>query len=276
MTEHPLHAEDYEFVVRLLREQSGQILEPGKEYLVRARLSPLVDQHRLAGIDELVGRLRRGDSMLVDQVVEAMVITETSFFRDGHPFESLRHELLPRLIERRRAERRLNIWCAACSSGQEPYSVAILLKEHFPELESWQVNLTATDLSHEMLDRSREGRYSQIEISRGLTPVLLEKWFRQEGAIWRLDERVRRSVTFRPINLSHPWPPMETWDLILLRNVMIYFDVEVKRQILGRVSRVLRDDGYLLLGGAETTHNLDDSFQRLESYRAGFYQRKSR
>jgi chemotaxis protein methyltransferase CheR len=187
----------------------------------------------------------------------------------------LKKAIIPELIERRGARRQLNIWCAASSSGQEPYSIAILLHEYFPELSTWRVNLTATDISRGMLERSRAGRYSQLEVNRGLPTPLLLKWFRQEGASWCIDDRLRRAVAFAPLNLAQPWPPMPAWDLIVLRNVMIYFDNDVKRSILDRVARVLDRDGYLLLGGVETTLNLSDSFYRVEALRTGFYRLKT-
>lgn len=259
----------------MLREQCALALETGKEYLVSARLTPIVHKHGLETISQLIDELRRaGSNGLQMEVVEAMVTTETSFFRDIYPFETLRKTVLPRLIELRRSERQLNIWCAASSSGQEPYSIAILLKEYFPELSSWRVNLSATDISCEMLQRSRAGRYSQVEVNRGLTTELLNKWFRQEGAFWQLDDRIRDAITYTQMNLAQAWPSMPMWDLVLVRNVMIYFDNDVKKSILGRVGRVLRKDGYLLLGGAETTFNLDDSFARAEALKSGFYQLK--
>lgn len=270
-------ADDYAFVANLLRERCALILEPGKEYLIRARLTPVAQRNNLASVSLLISRIRKEQPQaLVTEVVEAMVTTETSFFRDIHPFETLKKTVLPELIARRRDQRQLNIWCAASSSGQEPYSVALLLKEHFPELATWRINLWATDISQEMLLRSRAGRYSQIEVNRGLPTPLLLKWFRQEGAIWQLDQQIRELVSFSQLNLASYWPAMAPWDLIFLRNVMIYFDNEVKKQILGRVARVLCPDGYLLLGGAETTLSLDDSFARIESLRAGFYQLKPR
>jgi chemotaxis protein methyltransferase CheR len=265
---------DFLFVADLVRRRCSLILEPGKEYLVKARLLPLAERCGFASIAQYIDRLRGGDERLTTDVVEAMVTTETSFFRDIHPFETLKKVVLPQLIELRRGQRRLDIWCAASSSGQEPYSIAILLKENFPELDDWRINLFATDISQEMLNRCGTGKYSQIEVNRGLPVALLLKWFRQEGATWILDERIRNMVTFSQLNLTQSWPSMPTWDLIFLRNVMIYFDNETKKLILGRIRRLLSRDGYLLLGGAETTLSLDDSFLRIETLKGGFYQLK--
>lgn len=233
MTESIVSTADYAFVAKLLREQCALVLDPGKDYLINSRLSPLAHRHGLTSINQLVRRLRdTSDSGLITEVVKAMVTTETSFFRDVHPFETLKKIVLPKLIELRRAQRQLNIWCAASSSGQEPYSIAILLKEYFPDLAGWQINLTATDISREMLQRSRAGRYSQVEVNRGLPTALLLKWFRQDAGCWQLSDQIRRMITFRPLNLAQPWPAMPMWDIVFLRNVMIYFDNAVKKTIL--------------------------------------------
>ncbi|MFM8251032.1 MAG: CheR family methyltransferase [Planctomycetota bacterium] len=269
---------DFAFVVHLVHQQCGLVLESGKEYLVRTRLTPVAARLGLPNLQALLQQLREipprqtNRHPLVVATVEALVTTETSFFRDLHPFETLRKTVLPALIERRQAQRTLNIWCAASSSGQEPYSLAILLHEHFPELTTWQVNFLATDLSQEMLARAQTARYSQIEVNRGLPTNLLLKWFRQEGTSWQLQSPVRDAVRFLPLNLHQPWFAMPKWDLILMRNVMIYFDSLAKSSILKRLSRSLQPDGYLILGATETTLNLSDSFERIESLKTGFHQ----
>jgi chemotaxis protein methyltransferase CheR len=269
----PLTDQDFDAVRRLLLERSAIVLEAGKQYLVEARLTPLVQRMKLNSIGELIARLRGEPSNgLYRQIVEAMVTTETSFFRDQHPFEAARKAVIPDLLRRRSDERRLNIWCAACSTGQEPYSMALLIKEHFPELSTWKISLLASDLSREVLVRAREGRFNQIEVNRGLPAALLVKYFDQHGTSWQLKPAVRDMVDFQEINLAQPWPPLPPMDLVFIRNVMIYFDVEMKKTILARLSRVLRPDGYLLLGGAETTFNLDDSYRRIEPLKSGFYQ----
>jgi chemotaxis protein methyltransferase CheR len=265
---------DFDFVRHLVRDRSAIVLEPGKEYLVESRLAPLVRQRHLESVSDLIALARTGtDQEIPTQIIDAMVTTESSFFRDRTPFESLRTTILPDLIQRRRAERRLSVWCAACSTGQEPYSFAILLREHFPELVNWNVSVLATDISKPILDRAREGRFSQIEVNRGLPALLLVKYFRQHGSSWELVEDLRRSVEFRELNLAQSWPYLSRMDLVFLRNVMIYFDVQTKRTILGRLATVLRPDGYLLLGGAETTLNIDDSYHRVTTVPGGFYQR---
>jgi chemotaxis protein methyltransferase CheR len=265
--------QDFDYICRLLKERSAIVLDSGKQYLVESRLTPLARKLQLNSLEALIGRLRTSaPNGLHNQVIEALVTTETSFFRDHNPFEALRKVVLPDLIQRRKNERRLNIWCGASSTGQEPYSLALLLRENFPELASWNISLMATDLSQEVLARAREGRYSQIEVNRGLPIALLLKYFQQEGTHWRLHANVRGMVDFRAMNLAQPWPPLPRMDLILLRNVMIYFEVETKKTILRRIAQLLRPDGYLLLGGAETTFNLDPSFRRVENLKTAFYQ----
>ena len=265
--------EDFEVVRRLLRERSAIVLEPSKKYLAETRLEPLAHRMKFASIGELIAQVRSASNLGIQrQIVEAMVTSESSFFRDHHPFDALRKVVIPDLIERRRSERRLSIWCAASANGQEPYSVALLLREHFPQLTGWQITLLASDISRDVLARAREGRFSQIEVNRGLPAALLVKYFEQHGTDWQLEHRVRSMVEFREINLAQPWPPLPRMDLVMIRNVMIYFDVDTKKVILGRLTRLLRPDGYLLLGGSETTLNLDNSYRRIEPFKAGFYQ----
>jgi chemotaxis protein methyltransferase CheR len=265
--------QDFDDVRRLLQEHSAIALDGSKQYLVETRLAPLLRQRNLNTIGELLAQLRgQADNGLHRQIVEALVTTESSFFRDHHPFEALRKVVLPDLINRRRDERRLDIWCAATAHGQEPYSLALLIREHFPELAGWKVSLLASDISREALAKAREGRYNQIEVNRGLPAALLVRYFVQHGTDWQLQEAVRNMVDFREINLARPWPYLPRMDLVLIRNVMIYFAVETKKAILGQLARLLRPGGYLLLGGAETTINLDDSYRRIESLKSGFYQ----
>jgi len=264
---------DFDAIRRLLLERSAIALEDDKKYLVEARLTPLVRRLDLGSIGDLIAQLRREPANGLDrQIVEALVTTESSFFRDHHPFEALRTMVIPDLVARRREARRLNIWCAACSTGQEPYSVAILLREHFPELAGWKVHLLASDLSREALARARAGRFKQIEVNRGLPAALLVKHFEQHGTEWQLRPPLRAMVDFQELNLARPWPALPPMDLVLLRNVMIYFGVETKKDILARLVRVLKPDGYLLLGGAETTLNLSDAYRRVEPLKSGFHQ----
>jgi chemotaxis protein methyltransferase CheR len=265
--------QDFDTICKLLRERSAIVLEKGKEYLVETRLAPLVRQLNVSSIGDLIARLRcQPSNGLYRQIVEALVTTESSFFRDHHPFEALRKVVVPDLINRRRDQRRLDIWSAASAAGQEPYSLALLFREHFPELAGWKISLLASDLSQQVLERAREGRYSQIEVNRGLPAALLVKYFEQHGTDWQLKPALRGMVDFQEINLAQAWPALPRMDLVLIRNVMIYFDVDTKKTILARLARVLRPDGYLLLGGAETTFNLSDCYRRVEPFKSGFYQ----
>ncbi len=265
--------QEFDAIRKLLYERSAIALDETKHYLVESRLTPILRRLNLQSIADLIALMRnQPGNGLSRQVVEAMVTTESSFFRDHHPFEALRKVVLPELIQRRQSERRLNVWCAASSHGQEPYSLAILLREHFSHLAGWQISLMASDISREVLARAREGRFNQIEVNRGLPANLLMKYFKQHGADWQLDESIRRMVDFQEINLAQAWPALPKMDLVLIRNVMIYFDVDMKKTILGKLARLLRPDGYLILGGAETTINLDDSYRRVEPMKAGLYQ----
>lgn len=263
---------DFAFLGELLQRRAGIQLEPGKEYLVTSRLEPVARSAGLASVAELVAALRSpGGSAVADAVVDAMTTNETSWFRDVHPFESLRTVVLPDLLSRRSGPRRLSIWCAACSSGQEPYSVAILLKEHFPQLAAWDVRILATDISPTMIERARAGNYSQLEVNRGLRAPLLVRYFTRQGSRFRLNEDVRSMVEFRVHNLTGSWAAIPQVDVVLMRNVLIYFDPRTKKQVLDRVGEVLRDDGYLLLGGSETTLNLDVAFERVTAGRTTWY-----
>lgn len=262
----------FEFVRTVLRQRSAHNLEDDKLYLVETRLLSVALRHGFQSVEDLVLRLRsRSNETLLSELVEAMTINETFFFRDGHPFDILRQQVIPELVRQRAEVRCLNIWSAACSSGQEPYSVAILLRHHFPALSSWNIRLIASDLSAAMLERARQGRYSELEVSRGLSPDLLKDYFQRQGDGWQVRDDIRRMVEFRSINLSGPWPELPPLDLVLLRNVLIYFDSPTRQQILGRVRRVLQPDGYLLLGGAETTHNLDDGFIPISFEQVSFF-----
>lgn len=258
-----VRAEDFAFVSAHVRSRAAIVLEPGKEYLVESRLGPLARAEGLKSIDELVERLRSmPDGTLSAKVVEAMTTNETSFFRDVHPFEALRTQILPEILRARASEKTLNLWCGAASSGQEPYTIAMLLREHFPELATWRVRFIATDISREMLRRSREGRYSQLEVNRGLPARLLVKYFEQHGHEWQIKKELRESIEFTELNLARAWSGLPLFDVVFLRNVLIYFDVPMKREILARVRKQMRPDGVLFLGGSETTLNIDAAFVR--------------
>ncbi len=255
---------EFDFLRGLVRERSAIVLEPGKEYLVDSRILPLLREGGFPSAAELCAVLRaapRGE--LERRVVEAMTTNETSFFRDLHPFEALRTRLLPELIAARAAERKLRFWSNACSSGQEAYSLAMLLAEHFPELRDWDVSILATDISRDMVQRASEGIYGQLEMNRGLPAALLLKYFQRAGTHWQVKPELRRLVQAREMNLVTAWPPLPRFDVIMLRNVLIYFDLETKRGILRRARMALRPDGSLFLGSAETTVMVDESWARV-------------
>ncbi len=256
----------------LVRDRSAIVLEPGKEYLVEARLSPIARAHGLANIDELCLRVERGHRQLEDDVVEAMTTNETSFFRDFYPFAALREQILPELRVTRASSRRLDIWCAASSTGQEPYSIAMMIRDHFPEMAaSWNIQILATDLSRSVLARARAGRYRQPEVNRGTEAQHLINHFTREGMDWVLKDHIRKMVRFEPLNLIGQWPAMGPFDVIFVRNVLIYFDADSKCKILDRAAGRLARDGYLFLGGAETPPTNHTLFERTAMSRAGCY-----
>ncbi|KMP11731.1 chemotaxis protein CheR [Candidatus Nitromaritima sp. SCGC AAA799-A02] len=268
----PITGPDFEYISKIVKQQSAIVLEPGKEYLVESRIMPLVHQEGLESIEDLVSKMRSESSnALQEKVVEAMTTNETSFFRDLHPFELMKTKIIPELIEARANTRELNIWCGASSSGQEIYSLLMLIKENFPQLATWKINFTASDISKNMLDRCRAGIYSQLEVNRGLPATLLVKYFQRIGMEWQIKEELRNGAHYIMVNLCEDWPYLPRLDIVLMRNVLIYFDVAMKKNILGKIRNLLRDDGYLFLGAAETTLNLDDSFERLNYKQSGCY-----
>ncbi len=264
---------DAAYVREIVRERSAIVIDASKSYLIESRLGPVARQNGLGSLGELVRRLRQDTSgVLHELVVDAMTTNETTFFRDVGLWTELEHTILPRLLAARAAERSLTLWSAACSSGQEPYSLAMLLLERFPSVvQTWNVRIVATDLSAEMLGRAAAGRYTQLEVNRGLPAPMLVRHFRRDGAYWQLDERVRSMIEFRALNLVRPWPFVPMVDLLFMRNVLIYFDLEDKRRILGRCRSVLRPDGHLVLGTSETTLHIDDSYRRDASGAATTY-----
>ena len=264
---------DFNYIRDLVRRYSAIALEADKAYLVETRLAPLARLAGFASLQELIASLRTQTPThpLYRQVVEAITTHETSFFRDLHPFDALRTTVLPELLAKRRSLN-LTIWCAACSSGQEPYSVAMLVREHFPTLVNHRVRIIATDLSGAILDRAREGLYSQIEVNRGLPAVLLTRYFDKQGLHWRIRSEIRRMVEFQQNNLAESWPPIPPLDVLFMRNVLIYFDVDTKKAILAKIRQVLKPDGYLFLGSSETTLNLDAAFEPISMGKSLCYQ----
>lgn len=262
---------DFDFVRKFIYEHSAISLAQDKTYLVESRLAPLARQFGLGTLAALISHLRaepRGE--VHDRVVEAMTTNETSFFRDVHPFETLRDHVLPALIEARKSQRTLNIWSAASSSGQEAYTIVMLIREHFPQLATWNIQIFGTDLSQKMVERAQAGVYSQLEVNRGL-PAPLLRHFRRNGLQWELSSEIRKAVKFMRMNLAHNWLPLPTMDVIFMRNVLIYFDLGTKRQVFAKVRRQLAADGTLFLGGAETTLGIDDRFERINHGKTSTY-----
>ena len=255
----------FDYIRKLVREYSAVALEPDKEYLIELRLAPLARRVGADSTAELIAQLQSQPfSSLHQQAIEALMTNETFFFRDLYPFELLQNLVLPEFLKQRAVERTLNIWCAACSSGQEPYSVAMIIREHFPMLANWKLQLIASDVSGEILARARQGLYNQLEVKRGLPEALRKKYFQKQGNEWQIKQDIRSMIEFRQLNLIESWLLLPTIDIIFMRNVLIYFDLETKKTILGKVRRLLKPDGYLFLGGGETTINLDNAFERVQ------------
>jgi len=254
---------EFQFISDIVRKESAIVLESGKEYLVESRLAPIVKQEGFESISELVTEVQRSLSLILKQkIVEALTTNETSFFRDVTPFDTLRMHIFPELLEKRAQEKKLTIWCAAASTGQEPFTIAMLLKENFPELSSWNVQIFATDISEEVLAKARSGSFSQMEVNRGLPASYLIKYFEKKEMRWCLKSSIVEMVRFEKLNLLRPFSTVPRADVVMIRNVLIYFDREVKIDILSRVRGVMKKDACMFLGGAETTMNLDDNFER--------------
>src|SRR2546425_2678295 len=251
---------DYEYLRKLLKERSGLDLSADKQYLVESRLMPLARKAGLGGIPELAQKMRGGATALTSEVVEAMTTNETFFFRDKIPFDHLRQTVLPELVQARANRRSLRVWCAASSTGQEPYSIAMCIREFAP-LAGGRVEIVATDLSQGILEKSKAGIFSQFEVQRGLPIQMLVKYFTQTGELWQLNADIRAMVQHRQLNLLQDFSHLGTFDVIFCRNVLIYFDQDTKVSIFDRLARVLEPDGALALGAAETVLGISDPFK---------------
>lgn len=243
----------FDALCEFLRRNSGLIMDQSKQYLVESRVMPIVRRERLSGLDELVLLLQKGQNLkLAKDVIEAMTINETYFFRDKSPFDQFRAVMLPALLAARQNERRLRIWSAAASTGQEAYSIAMILEEFAARLAGWKVEIVATDLSEPVLEKARKGIYSQFEVQRGLPATMLLRHFNQIGESWQLSDHIRSKVTFRQLNLLSDFTSLGRFDIIFCRNVLIYFDAVRKTDILARMTRVLAHDGFVTLGASES------------------------
>jgi chemotaxis protein methyltransferase CheR len=252
---------DYDFLRKFLKEKSGLDLSADKQYLVESRLVPLARKAGLAGLEELIQKVKSGSAALSGEVVEAMTTNETFFFRDKTPFDHLRDVVLPEMIQARSTRRSLRIWCAAASTGQEPYSIAMVVKEMSAQLAGWRVEIVGTDISQQVLEKSKSGLYTQFEVQRGLPIQLLVKYFKQIGDMWQIAPELRAMIQYKPLNLLTDFSHMGKYDIIFCRNVLIYFDQDMKTQIFGRLAKCMEPDGFLALGAAETVVGLTDSFK---------------
>ena len=262
---------DYDFLRQCLKARSGLVLSADKQYLVESRLLPVARQAGLANLGELVAALKLArEPALMTAVVEAMTTNESFFFRDKTPFEHFRLTIMPALLAARRTTRSIRIWCAAAATGQEPYSLAMCLKEIEAEIAGWRIELFATDLSGEVLEKARSGLYTQFEVQRGLPIQLLIKHFSQTGELWQIAPDIRAMVRYRQLNLLADFSQLGAFDIIFCRNVLIYFDQETKTDVLNRLARVTAGDGYLVLGAAETVVGLTDRFKMIADKR-GLY-----
>jgi len=252
---------DYDFLRKLLKERSGLTLSDDKQYLVESRLVPLSRKAGLGGLAELVVALKRGNENLTVDVVEAMTTNETFFFRDKVPLDHFKDTIIPDLIKARANRRSLRIWCAAASTGQEPYSLAMILKDFGAQLAGWRIEIIATDISQEVLEKCKAGIYSQFEVQRGLPIQKLVTHFKQIGETWQINPDIRAMIQFRQLNLLHDFKHLGMFDIIFCRNVLIYFDQPTKTAIFERMSRIIEPDGVLVLGAAESVVGITNTFK---------------
>ena len=267
---------DHEFLRTLLHQRTGIQLDPGREQFAEMRLGGLANDLGFDSLPDVLDAVRTEEhwGILHRLVVEALAISETSWFRDAHVWVELRQTILPGLLERRKATRSLSLWSAACATGQEPYSLAMILHELGDRLSGWQVRTLATDFSQGILKRAQAASYSQLEMNRGLPASQLVRHFRKMPDAWELRSEVRDRVEFRELNLVQGWPELPPMDLVLLRNVLIYFEPELRRRVLRQLARLLRPDGVLVLGAGETTLTMDDSFEAVPLARTVVYRRR--
>ncbi len=259
---------DFEFMAALLKSESGLVIGPDKVYLLESRLMPVARKKGLKDLEELIASLRnRRDPRLLKEVTEAMTTNESFFFRDIKPFDLFRDTVLPQVVEARAAKKSLRIWCAAASSGQEPYSLAMIVKEASAKVPGWRIEIVGTDISTEMLEKAKAGLYSQFEVQRGLPIQMLVRYFKKEEDSWRIDPALRAMVQYREFNLLHDLKALGQFDVVFCRNVLIYFDQPTKAKVLEGISRQMPNDGVLFLGGAETVLGISDRFKPLAGFR---------
>lgn len=256
--------EQFRFFADMLKETSGLALTKGKEYLLESRLNELAKVLGLKDLDALYQKAKfRCPPKLKEQIIEAMTTNETYFFRDQHPFDALQKEIIPDIRKKNSAVKKMKMWSAACSTGQEPYSVSMILSEHFSDLSTWKVEILATDISKQAVQKGRDGRFTQVEVNRGLPISMLIKYFKQEGAFWLADAKLKRRLRFQQFNLMAPFTGKMGFDIILCRYVLIYFDQQTKKQILGKLVNALAPGGFLMLGATETPIGLPPTMKRI-------------
>jgi chemotaxis protein methyltransferase CheR len=268
-----MNVEDFTLLAKMVKDRSGLTLTRDKAYLVESRLLPVARKWNLKTLDELAVRLRaKQEQPLIRDIVEAMTTNESFFFRDIKPFDQFRQVVLPYLLQTRAATKTIKIWSAACSSGQEPYTVAMILREERHRLNGWHVDILATDLSTEILSKAQAGLYSQFEVQRGLPIQMLVKYFKQTGDRWQIDPGLREQIRYRPFNLLDEMTGLGVFDVVFCRNVLIYLDQPTKQSVLERIAKQLTPDGFLYLGGAETVVGITDKFQPMANHRGLYHQ----
>ncbi|MFN3075579.1 MAG: CheR family methyltransferase [Alphaproteobacteria bacterium] len=265
-----MRPEDFDFISRLLKDRSGLVLTKDKAYLLESRLMPVARKRGLKGLEDLVQGLRGNDEALVREITEAMTTNESFFFRDNKPFEQFRDVVLPYMLEARASKRAIRIWSAAASSGQESYSLAMLLKEQSARLNGWKVEIVGTDISRDILEKAKAGVYSQFEVQRGLPIQFLVKYFKKKDDVWQIDPSLRAMVQYKEWNLLSDIKALGQFDIVFCRNVLIYFDQPTKTAILDKIARSMPEDGVLYLGGAETVLGISERFKPLQGQR-GIY-----
>lgn len=262
--------EDFAYVAKMLKERSGLIVTQDKAYLLESRLTPIARKRGLSGLDDLLKILPSGGEALQKEVTEAMTTNESFFFRDIKPFDQFKALVLPQLLKTRAAKKSFRIWSAACSSGQEAYSLAMILKEEGAKLAGWKIEIVGTDISQEMLEKAKAGIYTQFEVQRGLPVQLMVKYFKKNNESWQIDPAIRQMVQYREYNLLNDLKPLGQFDVVFCRNVLIYFDQPTKSKVLDNISRIVPSDGLLYLGGAETVLGISDKFKPIPDQR-GIY-----
>ena len=276
--QNALEPHDHALLRKLLHDRTGVVLDPSRDYFVEMRLGALATEAGFPTLPDVMDALRTEESwgVLHRMVVETLAISETSWFRDAPLWEELRRGILPRLMESRAATRRLHFWSAACATGQEAYSLCMLLQDESSRLAGWDVRVLATDFSQTILKRASAGSYSQIEMNRGLPAPLLVRHFRKQRDAWVVKPEIQARAEFRELNLAQPWPLLPEMDLVLLRNVLLYFEPELRKRVLRQLTQVMQPEGILVLGAGETTLTMDDSFEAVPLERTVVYRRRAR